>query len=87
MRVARIFDKLEKRYSIPGMDATRGFQDCCEEASTAAPQEAPNREKLLHLWLAWVIFKVGEASRASKAKSDHQATQSLNLIEAKEQMF
>ena len=44
MRVARIFDKLEKRYAIPGMDATRGFQDCCEESSTTVPQESPNRE-------------------------------------------
>jgi hypothetical protein len=87
MRAARTLDKIEYCFSIMGVEPTSGFQDCYEAASAAVPREAPNREKLLHLWFALVIFKVAEASRASKARGDSQAVLKISEIEVKEQHF
>lgn len=84
MRATGMIDKLETRYSIMGLDAKSRFLVSYEESSAMVHREAPNREKLLHLWLAYLIFKAAEKSRANKAKDDTRATLNLSDIEGKD---
>jgi hypothetical protein len=85
MRLAGSIDKLEERFAIMGFAPKKGFRASFEAACELVPREAPLREKLLFLWLAYLIYKAADASRASKAREDSGATQDIEKIEEKEQ--